>query len=204
MLDAILFAVRDNLRAQNFGYGSADLCELMDSGMPPSRCGNLFVSVHPGSTNNTGNASTRNLDERFDFSLTLTQRVTGIPLDRVGDQLLASKLARKVGPGNPSFNARLEQLRGWCHMNWRATVTTGLPGPNSANDNLIAWAPAGTVSVYGFIEPARYRGAERPTLVGGEWFGADPSAQDLGLKAELRFGDARRMQPQTASVGVFV
>lgn len=198
MIDALLFSVRDGLRAAGYGYGVQEV-EIMDDGHPPPRAGNIFIAVHEGPTRATNDNC---LMEYFAWNLTLTMRVS-VPLDRIGDQLLASKLARRAGPGQPSFNARLEQLRAWGHMNWQVTV---LPNqtPNSANDNLCAWAPAGTSQVYGFIEPARYRGAEKPTLVGGEWFGSVPEAADVGLKAELRFDGARRMQPQTAAVGPFV
>lgn len=191
MIDALLFAVRDGIRSAGFGYG-VEQCEIMDDGMPPARAGNIFVAVHEGPSRNT---SVRNLDERFAWSLTLTMRVTGIPIDRIGDQGLASKLARTAGKGQPSFNARMEQLRAWGHMNWQVMA--------SANTNLANWAPPGTTTVYGFVEPAKYAGAEKPVLVTGEWLSAMPEAGDVALKAELRFDGARRMQPQTASIGVF-
>lgn len=187
MIDALLFAVRDGIRSAGFGYGVPQ-CEIMDDGRPPSRFGDLFVAVHEGQTRNR---SMRNLDEYFAWSLTLTMRVTGIPIDRIGDQGLASKLARTAGKGQPSFNARLEQLRAWGHMNW--TVM------GSANQNLAAWAPPNVSSIYGFVEPAHYTGAERPTLVAGEWVSAAPEAADVALKAELRFDGERRMQPITAA-----
>lgn len=187
MIDALLFAVRDGVRNAGFGYG-VEQCEIMDDGHPPARSGNIFVAVHEGPTRNT---STRNLDEYFAFSLTLTMRVTGIPVDRIGDQGLASKLARTTGKGQPSFNARLEQLRAWGHMNWTVMA--------SANTNLANWAPSNVSTIYGFVEPAHYAGAERPVLVGGEWLSAVPEAVDVALKAELRFDGARRMQPITAA-----
>lgn len=198
MIDALLFAVRDGLRAAGFGYGVAQT-DIMDDGQPPANCGNVFVSIYQGNTTSTNDNC---LMEYFDWNLCLTMRVS-VPLNRVGDSLLAAKLARKSGPGNPSFNARMEQLRAWGHMNWPITV---LPGrnPPSANDNLIAWCPSDTASVYGFIEPARYKGADKAVLVGPDWFTAVPEAHDTGLKAELRFAGARRMQPQLAAVGPFI
>lgn len=200
MIDALLHAVRDHLRKADFGYDSPALCEITDSdGRPPPRSGHVFVAVHEGATRST---SARNLDEYFDFSLTLTMRVS-VPLDRVGDALLASKLARKSGAGNPSFNARLEQLRKFGHMNWKATVLK-TQTPASANDNIVTMHPTGSGDVYGFVEPARYAGAERPALVTGEWFSSDPAAPDVGLKAELKFTGARRLQPHNASQGTFV
>ena len=191
MIDALLFAVRDGIRGAGIGYDSAALCEIMDSGMPPERAGNFFVAVHEGAARGT---AVRNLDERYAFAVTLTMRVSVPQPDHIGISLLASKLARTSGKGMPSFNARIEQLRALLHANWTILA--------NANVNLAAWTPSG--SVYGFTEPATFSGREQPTLVGGEWFGASPDAPDMGLKCELRFDNARRMQPQTAAVGPYV
>ena len=196
MIDALLFAVRDGIRAQSFGYGSADLCEIMPDGKPPAGSGNIFVSVYETTSRSTAR---RNLDEYFSFAVTLTMKVTA-PMGRIGDQQLASKLARTSTKGQPSFNARMEQLRAFLHMNWLRTVSMNQT-PASANDNLGAWTPSG--NVYGFIEPAAYRGRGIPELVGGDWFAADPTDVPVGLKCEMRFDDARRMQPMTAGVGPY-
>lgn len=196
MIDALLFSVRDGIRSQPFGYGSESLCDIQDDGHPPAQCGNIYVAVHEGQSRSTAR---RNLDEYFAFSITLTMRVS-VPLDRIGNQLLASKLARTWGKGQPSFNARMEQLRGFLHMNWPITVLQNQTPP-SANDNIANWTQGG--AVYGFIEPAGYTGRDKPELVGGEWFGAAPDAQDAGIKCELRFDGARRMQAQTLPVGPF-
>lgn len=196
ILDALLYAVRDAIRAAGFNYGKTE-CDITDDGRPPPRSGNVFVAVH-GGKQHPGGANSRNMDGLYDFSVTLTMRVT-VPLDRVGDQLIARNvnipLAQRQG-----FNAKVEQLAGFLHMNWTITVLQGQT-PSSANDNLAAWT-SGTV--YGFVEPARYQGQELPQLVGGEWMGAEPEAEDFALKSELRFANARRFQPQTAGTGVFV
>ena len=197
MTDALLYAVRDAIRAAGFKYDVAS-CELMDDGRPTPRSGNYFAAVHSGRSR-PGPANSRNLDELFGFSVTLTMRVT-VPLDRVGDQQIARNIELVPLAQRQGFNAKLEQLRGFLHMNWRITVKTGQT-PRSANDNLAAWA---TGTVYGFVEPARcISGIEIPKLVGGEWFASEPEAEEVGITAELRFDGARRMQPQTASVGVF-
>lgn len=197
MLDAILYAFRDGIREAGFGYGRAE-CEIMDDGRPPPRAGNVFVAIHGGRVRD-GGANDRNLDELHDFSVTLTMRVT-IPLDRVGDQLIARNLELVPLAQRQGFNARVEQLRGYLHKNWSRTVLIGQV-PNSANDNLAEWA---TGTVYGFVEPARWQGAEPPALVGAEWMGAEPESEDFAIKSEMRLVGARRMQPQTAAVGVFV
>ena len=182
-------------------YGKAE-CEITADGSPPPRCGNVFVAVHGGRTR-PGDANDRNLYELYDFSITLTMRVV-VPMDRLGDQLIARNLAIIPLARRQGFNAKVEQLRAYLHMNWRITVMTGQT-PNSANDNLTAWSDDSISStVYGFVEPARYQGADLPSLVGGEWMGAAPDSEDFAIKSELRFTGAKRFQPQTASVGVFM
>lgn len=197
MIDALLFAVQDSIRAAGMNYGQAE-CGVQDSGKPPPRCGNFYVSVH-GGRSRPGHANDRNLYELFGFSVTLTMRVV-VPLDRLGDQQVARNvlidLARRQG-----FHAKVEQLRAFLHMNWRITVLQGQT-PASANDNLAAWMGSGTV--YGFCEPARFQGMETVRLVGGEWFASDPESEDMGVTCEMRYDGAKRFTPQTASVGVFV
>lgn len=198
MLDALLYSIRDGIRAAGFGYGKAE-CEIMDSGKPPPRAGNVFVAVHDGKSR-PGSANDNNLYELYDFAVTLTMRVT-IPLDRVGDQLIARNIELVPQGQRQGFNHKVEQLRGYLHMNWGRTVLLWQTPP-SANDNISAWS---TGMVYGFCEPARYQGgAELPTLVGAEWLGAEPDSDNFALKLELRFTGAKRFQPQTAATGVFV
>lgn len=196
MIDALLYAVRDGIRAAGFNYDAAT-CEIMDDGRPPPRAGNYFAAVH-GGKNTPGPANSRNLDLLYGFSVTLTMRVT-IPLDRVGDQLIARNVALVPQGQRQGFDHKMDQLRNFLHSNWKMVVLQNQT-PNSANDNLAAWA---TGTVYGFVEPARYQGEELPVLVGAEWMGAEPESEDFALKATMEFAGARRMQPQTAAVGVF-
>jgi hypothetical protein len=187
--------VRDAIRAAGFNYGKTE-CEIMDDGRPPPRCGAVFVAVHGGSSRSIAD---NQLFELYSFSVTLTMRLARVSFDRIGDQLIARNVARDPLANREGFNAKVEQLRALLHMNWRVTVLTGQT-PNSANDNLSAWA---TGTVYGFCEPARYRTSEVPKLVGGDWFGAEPDIEDFGVKSEIRFEGAKRFQPQTAAVGPF-
>ena len=198
MIDALLYSVRDGIRAAGFGYGNAE-CEIQDDGKPPPRAGKVFVAIYGGKTR-AGQANDNNLFELYDFNVTLTMRVT-IPLDRVGDQLVARNLNLVPDAQRQGFNARIEQLRAYLHMNWNRVVKTG-QNPPSANDNLSAWAYGG--SVYGFCEPMRYQGTEIPTLQGGDWLGAEPENEDFAIKAEMRFTGAKRFQSQLSSVGPFV
>jgi hypothetical protein len=180
VIDALLFAVRDAVRGAGFGYGIRE-CEIMPDGHPQPRCGNVFVSVYQGAYRSTMDNA---LNEYYGWNLTLTMRVN-VPWDRIGDQLLAQKLARKIG-----FNARCAVLRGFLHMNWSLL--------QPANQYLLDVNPDATL-VYGFSEPARFRSGDVPVLVGGEWFAAEPEATDVGLKAELRFEDCRRGPQAIAS-----
>lgn len=195
MIDALMYAVRDRIRNAGFNFGVAE-CEIMDDGRPPPRCGKIFASVHGGRDRST---DSNNLMEYYEFCVTMTMRVV-VPLDRVGDQQIYRNIARVLVGEREGFRAKVDQLRRLLHMNWAMTVLTSQT-PASANDNLASWT-SGTV--YGFIEPARFTGATAPRLVGGEWFGAEPDVEDIGIVSELSFARARRMQPQTASVGPFV
>lgn len=195
MLDALLYAVRDGIRAAGMNYDVAT-CEIMDDGRPPPRCGNYFAAIHGGKAKGQRD---NQLFELYDFSITLTMRVT-VPLDRVGDQQIARNIERIPLGERQGFNAKVERLRALVHMNWRMTCLSG-QSPPSANDNLAAWL---TGEVYGFCEPMRFLNSEVPTLVGGEWFGADPEVSAFGLKSTLQFGNCKRFQPQTQPAGPFV
>lgn len=197
MIDALLHAARDAIRAAGFNYGVAE-CDIEEDGRPPPVAGDVFVSVHGGKSRNS---SDRNLDEYFDFSVTLTMRVT-IPLDIVGHQLISRGIELVPLGYRQGFNHRVEQLRTLLNKNWAMTVLTGQTPP-SANDNISAWVARGTV--YGFVEPARYTGVDGPPrVVAGDWFRAEPDSEEVGIAQELRFEGARRMQAHTTTIGPFV
>lgn len=194
MIDALLYSVRDGIRAAGMGYDAAS-CEIMDDGRPPPRCGNYFASVHDGMmTSDRDNQ----LNELYGFSVTLTMRIT-VPLDRAGDQLIALNVTRVPLAERKGFYAKVDRLRAKLHMNWGFVVLTGQT-PNSANDNMLAW---GSGEMYGFVEPMRFLSLESPKLVGGPWFDAEQDAQDFGVKATMTFGRCRRFQPVTSQSGPF-
>lgn len=175
----MLFAIRDAAYT-DLGYDERTLA-IMDSGQPEPRMGDVFVSLHQGAIRQD---MMNSKNEYMDFMLTLTQRVT-VPLDRVGDSLLAKKLARESG-----FNKRAYDLSNYFHMAW--AVLQG------ANTYLVRWNPDAP-TVYGFCEPAHFAGMDTPVLVGPEWFMAEmpeegEGTDDVGLKAVLRFADCRRLQ----------
>jgi hypothetical protein len=174
MIDALLYAVRDAIRNAGFGYGIPQ-CDIMVDGNPPPSFADVFVAVHNGATKSTAD---NYLDERFSFLVTLTMRVS-LPLDRVGSHHLAINQVRRQtpGPGKMGFNARVEQLRAFLHMNWGIM--------QDANTNLVAWEPS-INPVYGFSEPARHKGATVHALVSNDELTA--------LQSELTFADCRRFQ----------
>ncbi len=181
MIDALLFAARDAIIGAGFGWSKND-CAIMADGHPEPRCGDWFLAIHGLSPRSEMDNA---LDEYFGFSLTLTARVAGVPLDRLGDKKIATNIARTQAR-ETGFNARAEQLRAFMHMNWGVL--------QDANTNLVNLEPGANL-VYGFCEPARYRGRnDPPDLVGGEWFAAEPEAEDVGITSELRFEDCRRLQ----------
>ncbi len=195
MIDALVYAVRDGIRKAGLNYDAAS-CEIMDDGRPPPRCGNFFAAIHDGAM---ASDADNQLNELYSFTVTLTMRVT-VPLDRVGDQQMARNITRVPLGERQGFYAKTDRLRAFLHMNWQIVVLTGQT-PNSANDNLTAWS---TGTVYGFCEPMRFRSMDMPKLVGGEWFGAEADAEDVGMKAALTFGRCRRFQPVTQASGPFV
>jgi hypothetical protein len=193
VIDALLYAVRDGIRKAGLNYDQTT-CEIMDDGRPPPRCGNFFLSVHDGVIQAKGD---NQLDETYNFSTTLTMRLI-VPLDRVGDQQMSRNIVRIPLGERQGFYAKADRIRGLLHMNWGFTVLTNQVPP-SANDNLSSWA---TGTVYGFIEPMRFKGMEMPKLAYADWFQAEPlNDEPMGMKATMSFGGCRRMQSQTQVVG---
>lgn len=196
MIDALLFAVRDGIRAAGLNYDQAT-CDVMDDEKPMPRCGNFFLSIHDGLVSSDAD---NQLNEWYGFTVTLTIRLrTSLsgPTDRSST---VSNLARVPLGERYGFYAKADRIRNLLHMNWGFVVLTG-QNPNSANDNISQWVDG---IVYGFCEPMRYLGMEIPKVVGGEWFASEPDDPDMGIKASLNFGKARRMQPQYLPVGPFV
>ena len=189
MIDALLFAFRDAIRTLE-GYDAAH-CEVMadPDGRPPADCGDWFAAVHQGGDRQVSTGD--HADDYYAVNVTLTMRVT-VPVDRAGDQLLAKKLAAQPGPGgSPSFNARANRIRRLLDADWGTM--------QDANNNLLAMLPDSPL-VYGFCEPARYRGgANEVQWCYDEWFSASEESAagevPVGIKATMRFEDCRRLEP---------
>lgn len=183
MIDALLYAVRDVIRGSGQGYGPRE-CEIMGSGEPPPRCGNIFVAIVGGDITNE---AVENLDEYHALAITLTMRTQQIPLDRVGDQLLALRTAKQNG-----FNARARKLKSLLNKNWQVN--------QKANQYLVELLAEEQDQIYGFSEPLIFQRGDTPHFVGPDWFGAAPPENpgamgEVGIVSQLSFGRARRLQP---------
>lgn len=113
------------------------------------------------------------LDQRLDVVVTVTMRVNE-PYDRIGTDLL---LKASLG------------MEAWVD---RIIVAV----QRDAQNYVVARAADAALdaAIAQFILGLRYLDDEAPVLVGGSWFHAEPSAQEAGIKAIVRFGGARRMQ----------
>ncbi len=180
MIDALLLAALDTVRGANFGWDEKT-SDVMQDGHPAPRCGDWFLAFHAGGeSGNMMNA----LDEYYDFTLTLTRRISGVPVDRRGDQILFSRNVRTLAK-ETGFSARAQQLKTFLHMNW---YVIGI-----ANDYLVQMY-SGVQYVNGFCEPMHWQDTHEPKAVGGEWFASEPNARDSGIITEIRFAGARRLQ----------
>lgn len=155
--------------------------QIMDDGHPAPKCGDWFLAIHQaGERGDMMNA----LDEYFDYTLTLTAKISAVPRDRLGDAKLTSREIRTLAK-EKGFNAKAQQLKTFLHMNWYVI--------GQANNYLLELY-AESQYVNGFCEPAHWEYTDQPKIVGGEWFGADDKSINAGLVAEIRFRDARRLQ----------
>jgi hypothetical protein len=196
MMDALLFAVRDGVRTAGFGYGEAE-CDIRESGKPPPRCGMWYAAIHDGAVRSDRQ---NQLMEIYSFSVTLTARLVQVPIDKVGDQLIARNVPMSPTINRTGFNKKVEQLRAFLHMNWKLVVVPN-QSPNSANDYLVQWC---TGTVYGFYEPMKYTGVPSVRFAPDDWFGDEQGVESVGLLAELRFDDCKRFQPIDTPTRVLV
>jgi hypothetical protein len=187
MIDALLFAFRDTVRTLR-GFMEVSQCDIVadPDGRPPANMGDWFAAIHPGSVHSDMDNA---LDEYFGVNVTVTMAVTA-PIDRVGDQQMAKLLAAQPGPGRtPSFDVRCNRIASLLHMDWQTMA--------AANNYLVAMLPEAP-TVYGFAEPARYRGGATDVQWGyDEWVSAEEESDGEGkvcIHAMLRFEDCRRLQ----------
>ncbi len=178
---ALELAVRDSIRS-TLAIGQA-LCEVMENGQPPPRCGKVFYAVHgAGVTQSCQNS----IDELYAITVTITLRINE-PFDSLGTALTDKAL---VG-----MHDRIQALK-YIHMSPASYAIM-----NAANTYIKTAAEAlasPPAQVYGFCEPLQFLSAELPPeIVGAEWFKAAPEAQMIGIKSAVKFGKARRFQPNS-------
>lgn len=190
MIEALLLAVRDTIRTSGLGWNETN-SEIMGdgpsgAGQPPPDVGKWFCAIHQGPQSQ----DMMNAKNTYDsFTLTLTARIDGVPIDRIGNVLLAGQVAssqaRKL-----NFNARARWLSDILDMDWY--------GIGDANNWMRKIEPDAPV-IYGYCEPAHFTGMSDVQLVTGDWFYAKPPESGgnfyQGIKADLSFEGARRLQP---------
>ena len=172
-----MLAVRDQLL--NVLSLTADSCETMFDGQPKPSCGELFVSVHPGSWTPSPSGD-YDLDERFSVCVTVTMRLGAVPQDRWGPNLLDLI--------NTGLEAVLRQIIGAIHK--QESVR------NAANTVYGLTPP-----LAGFCEDIELVDGGRPDPKGPDWFSAEADPADMatvfahsGVAQTLTFGKARRVQ----------
>lgn len=184
MINALLIATVNLYINANIGYNKIN-CQIMPDERPPAGfLGEHFISVWQGPI--TG-LSDNCLNESYSWNVTLTARTGMVPRDRIGDRALACRIANTPGPnGAPSFNARMDQLRSMSHMAW---------GMLQDANNILMELSGSSNLVYGFYEPARVRSIGDLSVVGDDWFDAEPDNSSMAIKETISLQEAKRFQP---------
>lgn len=165
----LLQAVRDVLRTA-FSLTEAD-CQVTADGRPDPACGQVFLAVHPGTSDN---AARNYLDERVSFFVTITYRTGYTPQDRIGEAVLIDPQA-----GLLRFASRVKAA---LHMQYDV-----LAAANALIDGF-------DDTTNGFVEPPGYRSAVYLGPQGANWFWGEGVADDTtGLAVQLTFDGARRI-----------
>jgi hypothetical protein len=168
-IDAIVTTLTTELTLDAAQIGS----RLM--GQPPANCPTFYYAIHPTQWTSTNPQSNEAQHEQYSISITLTQRVSHIPNDRLSSD------------GYYATNA--------LHDRVRAVMATMLK-----ENRTILTAANATISGTDKIQtPLVWLSTEiPPRIVGPEWFFADPNSNrpTLGLVSEIQFGQAERHQTQ--------
>jgi len=179
-LSALLTAVRDRLRDNEPTDGRGTLgftrfeCDAHNDPQPHPTAGRRFVAVYPGSWSG-GPHTDQGIQEYFGVDVGLTERFSGVPQDRVSEELYLKTLT--------GLEALANRIRRAIHRNYALVAATNLLLPEGAE---------------GFIQPLEFTDVTaRPEVKLGDWFWAtDPKAmtQQCGLFINIRFGRAHRPQ----------
>lgn len=171
---ALLLAVRDRVR-NVCGLSSED-CEVMPSGKPPAKCGETFVSIHPGGI--TLDAPEHELwTANVSIKATATVKAGKTPEDRAGLRLIASEDG-------------LTDLAEWIAKAVHGSYTVLA----SANATLTATADKLGIEAQSYNEFLRcVGGIPEPQEKGPAWFGAKTSQDGpAGWAIEIRWSGGRR------------
>lgn len=156
---------------------SESLCDVMPDGRPPNDCGEFFMAIHPGGSRGTNYEI---LDIVHQINITLTIRISRVPFDRIGRQIIVKKQM-----GLSDFIQLLIQV---IHMNYNILLMAdSFIGNEFGEEGIIDGFPNK------WIEPLRFNTCSPPRIVGGDWFHSERDAE-AGIIQTVTFGDARRVQ----------
>lgn len=176
-MNVILQAVRDRLRSQLSGspYSfDSDTIEIMPGPQPSAFMGQQWISVYglawapPGDVDHN-----RALDEQFSVACCLSRKMGSTPYDRRG--------VKEYAVISNSMDVTLRRIMVSIHQ----------------EIDIITRANVLISGSYKMVEYLRWQDTDaNPTEVPPEWFWADdPNMPVAGLMQEVRFKEARRIQP---------
>jgi len=170
---ALLDAVRDRIVAV-CEYRETEVDVELDQ-IVPAMVGDVYVIVEPGGWMPGPNNDTCGgvIDELFSVNVTVIMRATKVPKDRRRNVLIENLTG---------LNARLRKIINAIHFKYEVNA--------AAN----ATIRGGGDPIEGFIEPLRFYGMSRPTVVGAEVVSAKAGEMQAGIKRTVQFNKARRIQ----------
>lgn len=156
----------DNLKYDNRPIDET-LCNVMADGRPPAECGELFLSVHPGSFRGV---SMEILECVHSLNITITLRTANAAFDKLG---LTHVTDFSLGIGELA-----QTLAEYIHLNQSII--------NLANTKIDIYKNR-------WVEPLRFSSASTPRLESGRWFHAESGIEEAIVQT-LSFTDAKRVQ----------
>lgn len=155
-------------------------CDIMPGPKPKPSCGQRFLSVWMSSWSPGDQDLNRGIDEYYTITCTWSYRSGYAPIDLQGGEIYIKHLE--------GIEAATRSLLPLIHQNIELMT---------AANNLIQ------DSSYKIVEPFRWLGGDAvPTIVGAEWFWSETDDKQAGFVQEIRFGNARRLQPINATNGI--
>lgn len=143
------------------------ICNVMADARPPAECGDLFISVHPGSFRGV---SMEILECVHSLNVTITLRTANAAFDKLG---ISHVTDFKLGIGELA-----QTLAEYIHLCWEII--------NRANAKIDIYKNR-------WVEPLRFSSASTPRLESGRWFHAENGSEEAIVQT-LSFSDAKRVQ----------